>query len=50
MTELSDEHDVALSNVLLAKILAAASSTSASSATITTALPAPTPYAGVPLE
>mmetsp|Transcript_7017 Transcript_7017/g.22223 ORF Transcript_7017/g.22223 Transcript_7017/m.22223 type:complete len:257 (+) Transcript_7017:787-1557(+) len=49
-TELSDEQEAARSSVLLSAILSAASSRSALSSTVTTALPAPTPSAGVPLE
>ena len=48
--EFSDEHEVALSNVLDAQILAAASSRSAVESTMTGTLPAPTPMAGVPLR
>ena len=50
ITLFSDEQLVAWSKVFERAILAAASSTSAVSSTITATLPAPTPIAGVPLE
>ena len=50
VTEFSDEQEVALSKILEAQILAAASSRSAVSSMITGTLPVPTPIAGVPEE
>ena len=49
-TEFSLEQEVALSKVLLAESLRAASPGSAVSSTMPTAFPAPTPKEGVPLE
>ena len=50
ITELSAEQDAARSNVFEMRIFSAASTMSAVSSTVITALPAPTPKAGVPLE
>ena len=48
ISEFSDEHDVALSNVFEAAIFTAASFKFDVSSIITVTFPAPTPIAGVP--